>query len=215
MIRAFMASSGLISLFVLVLMLIAGDDEHKAQLNERSDNFDAAEAWNTRGISLAVKALASLAKEKARDKAKLYNPFQGQDCARRLEESLEEFLERLPPSTSVISDELPWIYCANPYVPRRDCKDCETNAIYGPREGFLNLCEALLEDLEEQMAKLKIDMEGKPAGMLTMAVNQKRSEVVEKIHQHAIDLGVKTGKVRDYCLESEPLLSSPTDHTGP
>jgi hypothetical protein len=143
-----------------------------------------------------------VAKESAREKAKLYNPFQGQTCGRQLEESLEEFLERLPPSTSVISADLPWIYCANPYVPRRDRAECEDNAAFGPSKHFQSLCEALLRDLEEQMTRLKIEMEGKPAQMLARAISKKRSEVVEQIHQHAIDLDVKLGKVRDSCIES-------------
>lgn len=150
--------------------------------------------------------MANLAKERARDKAKLYNPFQGQDCARQLEESLEEFLERLPPSSSVISAELSWIYCANPYVPRRDQEECEDNAVFGPPERFRNICEALLEDLEKQMVKMKIDMAGKPANMLTRAVNKERSEIVEQIRQNAIDLNVKTGKVRDSYRDIEALL---------
>jgi hypothetical protein len=182
--------------FDLVLILITGDDEHKAQLKERSEAFDAGAAWNSRGVSLVDKALANLAKERVYDKAKLWNPFQGQHCGRQLEESLEEFLERLPPRTSVVSAELPWIYCANPYV-RRDRIECEDNIIFGSPKRFQSLCEALLEDLEEQMVRLKSDMDGKPAEHLTRAINRERLKVVEQIHQNAIDLDVKTGKVRD------------------
>lgn len=147
-------------------------------------------------------ALVNPAKERARDTAKLYNPLQGLYCGRQLEESLDEFLDKLPPSTSIISSKLPWIRVANPYI-----QDCEDNARFGPPERFQEVCEALLEDLEEQMMRLKIDMEGRPAQMITRAVNKKRSETVDKIHQHAIDMNVKVGKVRDCYLVLKALLS--------
>jgi hypothetical protein len=56
------------------------------------------------------------------------------------------------------------------------------------------------------MVKMKTDIGGKPASMHIRAVNKMRSEVVEQIHRYAIDFDVKVGKVRDSCLESEPLL---------
>jgi len=43
---------------------IAGDDELKAEFNQRSNEFDAAEAWRTRGTSLADIALANMDKER-------------------------------------------------------------------------------------------------------------------------------------------------------
>jgi hypothetical protein len=196
-------------LYDLVLILITGDEEHKTQLNERSDGFDAAEAWNSRGSTLADKASANLAKQRVSDMAKLYNPLQGQLCGRQLEESLDEFLDRLPPRTSVVSAELPWIRVANPYASRRDHSECEDNAVFGSPERFQEVCQAFLEDLEDQMVKLKTDMEGEPAHMLTKAANKKRSETADKIHRHAIAMDVKAGKVRGTCLEIKALLFFP------
>ncbi len=129
--------------FFWVLTPIAGDDEHKAQLNERSDQFDTAEAWNSRRASLVDKALAQLAKERARGAANLFNPLQGHHCGRQLEESLDEFLLRLPPSTSIVSAELPWIRVANPYASRGD-------SVVGPLERLQDLCEASKNKRENQ-----------------------------------------------------------------
>ena len=97
--------------------------------------------------------------------------------------------------------------CLGFVLPTLTFKTARDNARFGPPERFQEVCEALLEDLEEQMMRLKIDMEGRPAQMITRAVNKKRSETVDKIHQHAIDMNVKVGKVRDCYLVLKALLS--------
>jgi len=188
---------------------IAGDDELKAEFNQRSNEFDAAEAWRTRGTSLADIALANMDKERARDLAMPYNSLQGQHCGRQLEESLDEFLNRLPPSTSIASAELPWIRVANTYASRHECAECEDSTVSGLSERFQDICDELLKHLEEQTIKWKIDMESKPAHMLNRAINKMRSETVDQIRKHAIEFNVKTGKVRNPCLAlKRPPLSS-------
>ena len=49
-----------------------------------------------------------------------YNPYEGTFCAKQLDESLEDFLSRLPPSTTTIpAAQSPWIYIANPHSKDR------------------------------------------------------------------------------------------------
>lgn len=49
----------------------------------------------------------------------LHNPYEGQTaCAKQLKESIDTFLARLPPSSTEATIQVPWIYLANPYIPR-------------------------------------------------------------------------------------------------
>ncbi|PSR92325.1 hypothetical protein BD289DRAFT_428939 [Coniella lustricola] len=51
----------------------------------------------------------------------LHNPYEGRTaCAKQLNESIDTFLARLPPSRTNATDQIPWIYIANPYIPRAD-----------------------------------------------------------------------------------------------
>jgi hypothetical protein len=49
------------------------------------------------------------------ESTELYNPYAGQPCAWQLGETIPEFLQRLPPVTTLRSESIPWIYVANPF----------------------------------------------------------------------------------------------------
>lgn len=49
---------------------------------------------------------------------KLHNPYEGQVSAKQLNETMDHFLSRLPPATTDVTPDIPWIYVANPFIPR-------------------------------------------------------------------------------------------------
>lgn len=49
---------------------------------------------------------------------KLHNPYEGQVSAKQLNETMAGFLSRLPPATTDVTPDIPWIYVANPFIPR-------------------------------------------------------------------------------------------------
>lgn len=51
---------------------------------------------------------------------KLHNAYKGRVSAKQLSETIDDFLRRLPPATTDATPEIPWIYVANPYIPRDD-----------------------------------------------------------------------------------------------
>lgn len=145
------------------------------------------------------KALSNTEKEEAHDEVKLYNPYHELQCARHLGESPMEFVKRLPPRETVMKfGKLPWIYVANPSVPRHDVEDLEEGPL---EEGshiskFVKLGDRLLDDLEEELVQLKIAFDGKPKTLLYQAAWNERAKTVDKIHKLSVDLHIKSGKVR-------------------
>ena len=51
--------------------------------------------------------------------ARLHNAYEGVPFAWQLTETVDEFLARLPPRTTIQSPETPWIFICNPYIPRK------------------------------------------------------------------------------------------------
>jgi hypothetical protein len=142
--------------------------------------------------------------------AKLYNPYQGLSCARQLHESVEQFLERLPPATSILSHKLPWIFIANPFIPRKtrrkeleglEIGDSPILAEVPPGDEdqldhFTTQGQKLLEELEERVVILTKDMAGKARSLLTKAINKEREQTVIRIKELAVTCRITSGKVR-------------------
>lgn len=109
-----------------------GDQDEVAALESRADDFDAKAYWNqieqydtvhpgrqkvssssTPSSAAVIPAAAAAAKA-----PKLHNPYEGQVSAKQLNETMSEFLARLPPATTDVTLNIPWIYVANPFIPR-------------------------------------------------------------------------------------------------
>lgn len=62
----------------------------------------------------------------------LHNPYEGKSsCAKQLRETVDAFLSRLPPATTDVDVDRPWIYVANPFIPREDRGGEEAPAEFG------------------------------------------------------------------------------------
>lgn len=137
-------------------------------------------------------------------KAKLNNPYEGRWAGRQLTETVEEFLERLPPATAPISKELPWIYIANPFAPRKshgsddDDDDDDLDAPHAYHENyphFILLGEKLLQELSERKTMTEQGKNDKSSSTIAAAITKERNVAVRKIHKLAIQMKCTSGKV--------------------
>lgn len=93
----------------------SGDEETVMDLHRRVQDFDV-QGWmlqqqQSPGRPLPRKNIIS-------DTSHLHNPYAGVHYAWQLTETVDEFLTRLPPKTTDITEVTPWIYICNPYIPR-------------------------------------------------------------------------------------------------
>ena len=96
-----------------------------AELERRVAAFDP-HLWLERKRAIARhynyrKRLTSKELEAEKRERALYNPYAELDCALRLHEPIGKFLDRLKPSSTRQSEEIPWIYMANHHADRLPC----------------------------------------------------------------------------------------------
>lgn len=160
---------------------LEGDDNVKASLEERVEAFDVEESWTQKQTSPSMEEIAeeniakAMALEKSKKTVQLYNPYQGIRSARQLEETVDKFLERMPPATTIVSDVLHWIWIANPFVPITRFKK-ELHVEYdlpdqadGPDwDQFKLLGDNLLEELKDDIETTAKDLAGKVSSKLPL-----------------------------------------------
>jgi hypothetical protein len=123
--------------------------------------------------------------------AKLYNPYEGHRSGRQLGETVEEFLQRLPPSTtpSVLTAGpergVPWIYIANEGPPDENSDWAQ----YVVRGG------AILAELASIKTKIEQERFGQAKGSITKAFNLQKESIVQKLLDCAVELHCTSGKV--------------------
>ncbi|PON21849.1 hypothetical protein TGAM01_v209279 [Trichoderma gamsii] len=92
-----------------------GDEETTSNLLQRVADFDVDE-W---ALQQRVHPGRPLQQTDFLEEAShLHNPYSGIPYAWQLTETIDQFLSRLPPSTTDQTPEVPWIYICNPYIPR-------------------------------------------------------------------------------------------------
>ncbi|KAI9707188.1 MAG: hypothetical protein M1836_000148 [Candelina mexicana] len=168
-----------------------GDEDLRLHLEIETSNFSPSTYWSTQHLSLSSIAASNLAlaARQAAQKAnvKLYNPYEGQLSARQLTESVPEFLTRLPPLSSQLSEVGPWIWVANPHSTRRPL---------GENLGELKTAgEKLLEDFMGEKRRIERDMKGKAKATITRKLNPLVKELQDRIFEVAKEKGCTSGKV--------------------
>jgi hypothetical protein len=84
-------------------------------LNRRVQEFDV-QGWMLQQQQSLGRPLPR--KNIIADTSHLHNPYVGVHYAWQLTETVDEFLTRIPPKTTDITEDTPWIYICNPYIPR-------------------------------------------------------------------------------------------------
>ncbi|KAL8723700.1 MAG: hypothetical protein Q9181_007220 [Wetmoreana brouardii] len=171
-------------------MAATGDSDDCARLEEKvARNFDPATYWAIHAHQLHVIAAASREKSTASSSSPskpLYNPYEGHISGRQLNESVVDFLKRLPPLTTSVSHQHPWIYIANPHASSRPT-DRDTAS-------FKNVAEMLLEDFMKQKDAIEKAMMEKAKGSITKKLTPLRKALEQKLLALAKEYYFTSGK---------------------
>ncbi|KAJ8108926.1 hypothetical protein ONZ43_g6277 [Nemania bipapillata] len=106
-----------------------GDDDLIKDLEKKVDDFDVNKWWQdhetietpltiqARGEPLAI--------------TQYHNPYAGHPYAWQLTESINAFLARLPPATTMGAPDCPWIWVCNPYIKRKSKREAGNQQVRG------------------------------------------------------------------------------------
>lgn len=123
----------------------------------------------------------------------MYNIYQGRHDSWQLDESIDDFINRLPPSTTSISDVGPWIWVANPHRSGRD-KSKQPRV----QEKLIPLGKDLLQ--EAQLRRRKIRATG------GAAVNRSLMQESKDLKQRLADLAKSSNVLSGKVLNSIPFF---------
>ena len=182
-----------------------GDEATQKELEVRARSFDVEDWWKHRKKSLMARAQENLDKAVSSQTAILYNPYEGRFSGRQLGESIDEFLQRLPPATTTQSNEIPWVYIANPHRdPPKSRKLGGFKPEFGQEEApvteeedwpqFVVTGGKLLEDLRQTRHDIEKRLVGKAKQTITKALNPRKEETVKKLLDTATKCRCTSGK---------------------
>lgn len=189
------------------ILTASGDETIKEEFEARAATFSPKEWWSERKLTLMEISKHNLAAVKDKKTPKLYNPYEGRFYARQLKETVEEFLERLPPATTPVSELVPWIFIANPYrktkqiTPGKD--DVGTEG--PPDEGsdwteFGYRGRGLLKELGGLRKSLEEKNPGKAKIVISRMFNVQKDRIVKNILDTAVRCKLTSGKVSLHIL---------------
>ncbi|RFU73543.1 hypothetical protein TARUN_8705 [Trichoderma arundinaceum] len=92
-----------------------GDDETTSQLLQRVAEFDVDDWAQQQRVH---PGRPQRQRDSTEEASHLHNAYAGISYAWQLTETIDNFLSRLPPSTTDQTPEVPWIFICNPYIPR-------------------------------------------------------------------------------------------------
>ncbi|KAK5057574.1 hypothetical protein LTR84_011574 [Exophiala bonariae] len=122
------------------------------------------------------------------EQRKPVNYYEGTPTAKQLSETLDEFLDRLPPSSTPRSQG-PWIWIANPYPPQNSQPESS-----GDLGGFKQAGFNLLESYQTHREELQAQNPTKPAGSITRMMKTERDKLEPAILSLAREKRILNGK---------------------
>lgn len=193
-----------VSHFLLARLLTGpGDEDTKQELEARVLSLDVREWWEHRIPTLMELAEENVKTQKVKKIVKLYNPYEGRVDSRQLTETIDEFVKRLPPATTLVSSDVQWIWIANPY--RKAMKEANQDAGSHMKEappdekadqkGFEIIARDLLEGLTNKRLDLEKKNPGKAKGTITKLLKADQDRIVKEILATAKTLHITCGKV--------------------
>ncbi|KAK6854742.1 hypothetical protein PG995_009835 [Apiospora arundinis] len=180
-----------------------GGEETVQELQERVDSFDVQAWWEQRQHVHSALRLQAVRQPQA-VKAHLHNPYAGYPYAWQLTETVDAFLERLPPATTDESpDECPWIFICNPFIERKPKSLAQNQLVLGsenegPEEELTDIPRFIAGGTErlgmvtEFADFMKKSTKSKAA--VTREVNKAGREATGDILDLALNLRVRCGK---------------------
>jgi hypothetical protein len=190
------------------MLTAIGDDVQKRLMQRKDDAFgqqDLHNLWtfNIRSVNVIAhrRSLQSPVGDSPKE-AKLYNPYDGLENAWQLTETVDEFLDRVPPLTHTLEDEH-WIWIANPHVPKRNALVDEEDETFAD---FVHRGQKLLDDYREQKEQL---LNTGLSGLSVMKrLTPEREEMKTAIFELATKCHITSGKVR----HTSEFLNLSADH---
>ncbi|KAH7015126.1 hypothetical protein EDB80DRAFT_327007 [Ilyonectria destructans] len=186
-----------------------GDDETVLGLHRRVNDFDA-EAWIIQHLETPGRPLPH--KSVVVDMSHLHNPYAGVPYAWQTTETVDAFLHRLPPKTTDQTEDAPWIFICNPFIPRVEKALAESQASKGNED----------EAPEEEGSRTKLVIDGgmerlslvtsftegmrkapKAESTQNREIAKERKRAVEDILSLAHAGKVKAGKWMLFCAPAE------------
>ncbi|KAM3072073.1 hypothetical protein ACMFMF_007467 [Clarireedia jacksonii] len=178
---------------------VPGDASTKSHFNTCAASFSPVEYWTHHELTLTEQAdiNAAIKASAHKESTELYNPYAGDPCAWQLGETITDFLQRLPPVTTLRSDSIPWIYVANPF--RKAPVAVAANEEAPPGEGsrlweFVERGTTLLNNLTTVRHEIEKANEGKAASTITQIFNNEKESIVQEILDTAKETQCTTGK---------------------
>ncbi|KAF4774702.1 hypothetical protein HER10_EVM0002567 [Colletotrichum scovillei] len=186
-----------------------GDDEIVADLESRVTSFDVSQWWEERNAAAAsISVMDRKVKKEPLDSTKLHNPYAGVPYAWQLTETVNDFLDRLPPETTEHSERLPWIFVCNPYIRRKDRFNAQNQRSRGnedeaPEEEGSRL-DTLIEGGSERLEillnyKLGLEKTNKSKTVQAKLLRQEQEDATRDIMGLAHMCKIKAGKWMLFC----------------
>jgi len=188
-----------------------GDEATKAELENRANSFSPTDWWTNKTLSLGEMASTNIAANAKIEAAVLFNLYDGKSYGRQLSETVNEFLERLPPATTQIHGVFPFICVANPYVQHQGCSStgAETLIYEGPpdydgaRGDFVTQGRKFLEKLSNLRAQIEKDRSGQSHTIIKSELNIQKNRIVQEILDAAVETRCTSGKWMLFCSPHE------------
>lgn len=202
-----------------------GDEDEVAAFESRARDFDVQAYWRkiddhdtvqpgrTKNSSSSPSSAAMTPAAAAAAAApKMHNPYEGHPSAKQLNETMAAFLSRLPPATTDVTPDIPWIYVANPFIPREGGGVEEAPAEPGAQlstfaEGGGERLELFGDFLRTVDGKKRGGGGGRVSAAMSRQVAAEREGCVNDILMLARVMKVRTGKVN--------LINIPHPHPIP
>lgn len=162
-----------------------GDEEEAEALQSRADAFDVRGHWIKHGFDLGVAARDTA--------AAIHNGYEDETSARQLNETVGQFLARLPPATTRVTLDCPWIYIWNPFVP----SDRKTPGRGGhDTVGGGEVAEEFIVRGQKRLDQYKafVEKNRTPTGKISARIKKESKEFTNDILRLAGRLGVTKGK---------------------
>ncbi|KFA45800.1 hypothetical protein S40293_07334 [Stachybotrys chartarum IBT 40293] len=180
---------------------VPGDEETASELQARVDRLDVEE-WRQQHMNYPDRPQRrpSVPAKTSR----LHNPYANVPYAWHLTETVDDFLKRLPPATTDVSESVPWIFICNPYIPRMKKEDGANQSIKGsedeaPQEDGSKLFLVIEGGMERlELTKSFIDglsKTGKSKFAIDKETRLERRKAAEDILNLAHAAKVRAGKV--------------------
>lgn len=147
----------------------------------------------------------------------IHNGYQDVASARQLNETVGQFLARLPPATTRVTLDCPWIYIWNPFVPsdRKTSGQGDDDTVGGGEmtDEFIVQAQKRLDQYEAFVEKNRTQ-----TGKISKKIREESKEFTGDILKLAGQLGVTEGKVSMFLPSSgvtgclRYLLARSVDH---